>query len=152
MLQSSHIHPGGGMNIYFSCSITGGRQDEAVYQAIVKTLMAAGHEVPTAHLSGSNVMDLEAAVDAGEIYHRDVNWVNGCDAVVAEVSTPSHGVGYEIALALLSGKPVLCCYQRGRKVSKMILGNDLPNLTLAPYHSPLEAQAAVIAFLEKLHP
>jgi len=33
------------MNIYFSCSITGGRQDEAVYQAIVDFLLAAGHEV-----------------------------------------------------------------------------------------------------------
>ena len=139
------------MNIYFSCSITGGRQDEAVYQAIVGALLAAGHQVPTAHLSGSNVMDLEAAADAGEIYHRDVAWVNGCDAVVAEVSTPSHGVGYEIALALLSGKPVLCCYHRGKKVSKMILGNDLPNLTLAPYDTPQQALAAVTAFLEKLH-
>ena len=139
------------MNIYFSCSITGGRQDEAVYQAIVGALLAAGHQVPTAHLSGSNVMDLEAAADPGEIYHRDVAWVNGCDAVVAEVSTPSHGVGYEIALALLSGKPVLCCYHRGKKVSKMILGNDLPNLTLAPYDTPQQALAAVTAFLEKLH-
>ncbi len=138
------------MKIYFSCSITGGRQDEAVYQAMVSALLAAGHEVPTAHLSESNILSLESDADAGEIYRRDVNWVNESDAVVAEVSTPSHGVGYEVALALLSGKPVLCCYQRSRRVSKMILGNDQPNLTLAPYDSTAEAVAALRDFLEKI--
>ncbi|MEN6480806.1 MAG: nucleoside 2-deoxyribosyltransferase [Anaerolineaceae bacterium] len=111
------------MNIYFSCSITGGRSDQRVYQTIVNTLLAAGHEVPTAILSSAEVMDLEAVVSPEEVFRRDVAWVEACDLVVAEVSTPSHGVGYEIALALCLGKPVLCFYQTGRKVSKMITGN-----------------------------
>lgn len=111
------------MNIYFSCSITGGRSDQRVYQTIVNTLLAAGHEVPTAILSSDEVMDLEAVVSPEEVFRRDVAWVEACDLVVAEVSTPSHGVGYEIALALCLGKPVLCFYQSGRKVSKMITGN-----------------------------
>ena len=111
------------MNIYFSCSITGGRSDQRVYQTIVNTLLAAGHEVPTAILSSAEVIDLEAVVSPEEVFRRDVAWVEACDLVVAEVSTPSHGVGYEIALALCLGKPVLCFYQTGRKVSKMITGN-----------------------------
>lgn len=111
------------MNIYFSCSITGGRSDQRVYQTIVNTLLAAGHEVPTAILSSAEVMDLEAVVSPEEVFRRDVAWVEACDLMVAEVSTPSHGVGYEIALALCLGKPVLCFYQTGRKVSKMITGN-----------------------------
>jgi len=43
---------------------------------------------------------------------------------VAEVSTPSHGVGYEIAYAVMQNKPVLCLAREGVKVSKMITGND----------------------------
>ena len=109
------------MNIYFSCSITGGRQDQAIYAEIVEHLLAQGYEVPTAHLSSAGSLDEESVIQAEEVYRRDIRWVEECDALIAEVSTPSHGVGYEIALALILGKPVLCCYQRGRKVSKMIL-------------------------------
>ena len=39
------------MNVYFSCSITGGRDEEVIYQAIVNEMEALGHTVPTAHLS-----------------------------------------------------------------------------------------------------
>src|SRR5512135_2971265 len=111
------------MNIYFSCSITGGRKDEEVYQALVNYLVENQHEVPTAHLSSPDVLALEAVASPQEVYFRDVAWVQNCQAVIAEVSTPSHGVGYEIALALALSKPVLCCYRAGQKVSKMITGN-----------------------------
>jgi 2'-deoxynucleoside 5'-phosphate N-hydrolase len=94
------------MNIYFSCSITGGRQDQEVYAALVDAMQQDGHIVPTAHLSSPDVMQVEAVVDPQDVYLRDVAWVEGCDVVIAEVSTPSHGVGYEIALACLLGKPV----------------------------------------------
>ena len=123
------------MNIYFSCSITGGRQDQLVYHAIVKTLQNGGHQIPTAHLSRADVMEKETVVSPADVYERDVRWVKECDALIAEVSTPSHGVGYEIALALFLGKPVFCCYQQNRRVSKMILGNNSPTLTTYAYHS-----------------
>lgn len=121
------------MNIYFSCSITGGRADQAIYQTIVDYLVGRGHTVPTAHLSRSDVMEDERVISPLEVYQRDVRWVEECDLLIAEVSTPSHGVGYEIALALSLEKPVMCCYQSGRKVSKMILGNTHPKLSLRAY-------------------
>src|SRR5512137_2389749 len=102
------------MNIYFSCSITGGRQDQQVYHAIVELLLKSGHEVPTAHLSRADVLEQETSIVPSDVYQRDVKWVLGCDALIAEVSTPSHGVGYEIALALQHQKPVLCCFQRNK--------------------------------------
>ncbi|HVN55617.1 MAG TPA: nucleoside 2-deoxyribosyltransferase [Anaerolineaceae bacterium] len=138
------------MNVYFSCSITGGRQDEAVYTAIVAALLERGHEVPTAILASPEVLDLERVVSPREVYHRDIAWVEGCDALVAEVSTPSHGVGYEIAYALTLGKPVLCCYRSDVRVSKMITGNDHPCLTRAAYSTQAEAVAAVSAFLDEV--
>jgi nucleoside 2-deoxyribosyltransferase len=136
------------MQIYFACSITGGRQDEAVYQAIVDYLLGEGHTVPTAHLSLPEVMALEAVVDPADVYRRDIEWIIACEALIAEVSTPSHGVGYEIAFALGRGKPVLCCYRQGAAVSKMILGNSSTGLVLESYRTPQEAVAGVAAFLE----
>jgi nucleoside 2-deoxyribosyltransferase len=127
------------MNIYFACSITGGRQDEAVYKQIVAALEADGHTVPTAILASSEVVALEAVAEAGEIYARDTAWIRGCDLLVAEISTPSHGVGYEIGYALALGKPVLCLHQADRKVSKMISGNPDGRLTVHAYREPLKA-------------
>jgi nucleoside 2-deoxyribosyltransferase len=136
------------MKIYFSCSLTGGRQDEAAYGAIVDHLLAAGHEVLTAHLARPEVMELEQVVEPGEVYQRDIEWIQECDALVAEVSTPSHGVGYEIAYALERGRPVLCCARRGARVSKMLTGNSSPGLRLIVYGGNDEAVRAVDAFLK----
>ena len=138
------------MNIYFSCSVIGGRKDEIVYQALVSYLLENHHEVPTAHLSCSEVLDLEAAALPSHVYLRDVAWVRGCEAVIAEVSTPSHGVGYEIALALSLGKPVLCCYRAGQKVSKMIIGNNSPGLRVCEYTTTSQAVEIVRSFLAGL--
>ncbi len=137
------------MKVYFSCSITGGRQDQPLYRDIVTLLEAGGHEVPTAHLAHDDVLDLEAVETPEEIYMRDVDWVRECDALIAEVSTPSHGVGYEIALAVSLGKPVLCCYREGVRVSKMILGNRAPHYQVYSYQTPQQALALVKDFVER---
>ena len=135
------------MNVYFSCSLTGGRDDEPIYGAIVAHLLAHGHDVPTAHLAEPTVMDLEKIVEPAEIYARDTAWIEACDVVIAEVSTPSHGVGYEIAYALARGKPVLCCFRRGARVSKMITGNHSPGLELFDYATTDEILDAIDDFL-----
>ncbi len=134
------------MNLYFACSLTGGRQDEKAYGAIVSHLEGAGHEIPTAHLADPGVMELEKVTEADEIYARDIRWISGCNGLIAEVSTPSHGVGYEIAYALGLSKPVLCCYREGVTVSKMILGNDSSDLTVSSYRDEVELRELLDRF------
>jgi len=136
------------MNVYFACSITGGREFEQVYQAIVQALLNDGHQVPTAHLAQPEVIALESIVDPAEVFKRDTTWIRDCDALVAEVSTPSHGVGFEICYALSLGKPVLCCYRVGEKVSKMISGNSHPRLSVLTYQTVSEAVRATRNFME----
>ena len=135
------------MNIYFACSITGGREFESVYQSIVRALTEAGHEVPTAHLAESGIPAVEALIDPVEVYMRDVTWIRNCDVLIAEVSVPSHGVGYEIGFSLGLGKPVLALHREDRKLSKMISGNPDPNLTVKVYQSPENAINQIREFL-----
>jgi nucleoside 2-deoxyribosyltransferase len=137
------------MNIYFACSITGGRDFERIYQDLTLALLSSGHVIPTAHLAESNVMALESEINPREVFDRDTDWIRGCDVLIAEVSVPSHGVGYEIGFALGEGKPVLCLYQEGRKVSKMITGNPRSNLKIKSYHNSEEAISLAQEFLEK---
>lgn len=135
------------MNIYFSCSITGGRVDQHNYQVIVDHLLQSGHDVPTAHLSQPDVFALESVVEPVQVFRRDMDWIDQCDALIAEVSTPSHGVGYEIAQALFLEKSVLCCHQAGKKVSKIITGNTRPNLQVIEYRTTSELLPMIDAFL-----
>lgn len=135
------------MNIYFSCSITGGRKDQAAYAEIVRYLVEQGHDVPTAHLASPDLNKLEKTIEAEEVYQRDISWVRSCDALIAEVSTPSHGVGYEIAEAVNMGKPVLCLYQKGTHVSKIITGNNEDNYFVQPYANSREMQGHITQFL-----
>ena len=121
------------MNIYFSCSITGGRQDQQIYEKIVGFLLKEGHDVPTAHLASINLKTDESIMNAVDVYHRDLGWVSECDVLIAEVSTPSHGVGYEIAAAIFQGKQVMCCHHKDKKISKIISGNNNENMYVFAY-------------------
>ncbi len=138
------------MRIYFACSITGGREFEGAYQALIAALLSDGHEIPTAHLADSGVTKLEARVLPGDVYARDVAWIQAADALIAEVSVPSHGVGYEVGYALNLGKPVLCLAHDGRKVSKMITGNPHPRLEFTTYHEHEEAIRSTRDFIARL--
>ncbi len=138
------------MNIYFACSITGGREFESAYQEIVAALTRDGHEIPTSHLVQSEVMEKERLLTPHDVYERDTNWIKNCDALIAEVSVPSHGVGYEIGFALNIGKPVLCIYQKDRKVSKMITGNPDSNLTVQAFETVKDAISQARVFVDSL--
>jgi nucleoside 2-deoxyribosyltransferase len=137
------------MKIYFACSITGGREFEPVYQAIVNALEEDGHEIPTSHLASSEVVHWEKIITPEEVYARDVDWITSAEALVAEVSTPSHGVGYEIAYALGLGKRVLCVHHADRSISKMITGNPDPNLRVYAYTSFDQVLIEIRRFLNK---
>lgn len=122
-----------------------------MYMQIVEALLTDGHEVPTAMLAGPEVSRLEgSAHPADEVFARDVAWIEGADAMVAEVSTPSHGVGFEIGHALALGKPVLALYDQSRVISKMIGGNKSKWLTLDSYTEAVEAIENVRIFLRKI--
>jgi nucleoside 2-deoxyribosyltransferase len=136
------------MNIYFACSITGGRDFESIYRTITAALLSDGHEVPTAHLADSSVKEFEGRVNPREVYERDTAWIRSCEALVAEVSTPSHGVGYEVAYALSLGKPVLCVHQEGQPISKMLSGNSHLTISVKSYRDPEEAIAVIRSFLQ----
>lgn len=121
------------MKIYFAGSISGGREDQELYTLIIQELKKYGR-VLTEHVADKAITALgEAALSAKEIYDRDVAWLTECDVMVAEVSTVSHGVGYEIGKAEGMDKAIFCLYRpvEGKRLSAMIAGN--PNLIILEY-------------------
>lgn len=82
-----------------------------------------------------------------EIFDRDVAWLKDSHCIVAEVTTPSLGVGYELGLAHALGTPVLCLFRpsSGRSLSAMVQG--CPDFVVRNYGELDEARAEVDAFL-----
>ncbi len=116
--------------IYFSGSISGGREDLETYRTIVAALEKAGHRVFAGMVTAAHVGAEGEKLSAGEIFERDVAWIEEVardgGVLVAEVSRPSTGVGYEIALARYRlDMPVICLYRPAftRRCSGMIAGD-----------------------------
>ena len=135
------------MKIYFAGSIRSGRQDAALYYGIVQQLKAYG-EVFTEHVGDTELGVLGQDIGDRKIHDRDLEWLKSSDYLVAEVTTPSLGVGYEIGKATEWGKPVLCLYRpaEGRSLSAMISGSN--RVTLKEYQSPTELPEIFEQFLQ----
>lgn len=138
------------MKIYFSGAISAGRDNLPIYQHIVQRLKLQGHNVLSSHVADPQALDQEKDALPRYIFERDVAWVDECEAMIAEVSTPSTGVGYEYGHAIHLGKPVLCVYRSGVRMTKMVTGNPASNLQVAAYSSEDELNLIVDAFLKSV--
>ena len=136
------------MTFYFAGSIRGGRDDTKLYAELIAHLGTHG-TVLTEHVGQG---DLSLTVGPGDaaIHAQDLAWLLACDAMVAEVTTPSLGVGYEIGRAVAHGTSVLALFRpaSGRSLSAMI--NGCPDVETVVYEKPAEAKAAIDAFITRL--
>jgi len=114
------------MKIYFCASIRGGRQLADIYQKLIVMLQEHG-QILTEHLGKDEIIQSKDRILTNqEIHDRDLQWVRESDVVVAEVTVPSLGVGYEIGRAIEMGKPVLCIFNSSSELtlSAMIAGSE----------------------------
>jgi nucleoside 2-deoxyribosyltransferase len=109
--------------LFLSGSMRGGRRLLDTYKFILEVLLSSGAEVLSQHVARDTIFEEEQGMSEAEIFMRDMGGVERCDCLVAEVSVPSIGVGYEICHAVGLGIPVLCVYEEGGKASAMVLGN-----------------------------
>lgn len=138
------------MKIYFAGSIRGGREDAALYLQIINFLSTFG-TVLTEHIGDPTLSELGDDGPTDQYIHdRDLEWLQSADVLVAEVTTVSMGVGYEIGRAVESGKKILCLYRpnSGKNISAMIAG--CKDLELKHYEKLEEAQTAISEFLKPL--
>ncbi len=138
--------------IYFAGSIRGGRDDANVYKDIIDYLQKYV-TVLTEHVG------LESLSGCGEdnrndtwIYNRDMDWINEADALIAEVTNPSLGVGYEIGQAQALKIPVLCLFNKNsqNRLSAMVSGNQ--NITVKNYQNMEEVKLIIKQFIYNLNP
>lgn len=137
------------MKIYFAGSIRGGRTDVDLYLQIIEHLRLHG-EVLTEHIGDAALTSYGENDTTDEFIHdRDMDWLLSADLIVAEVTNPSLGVGYEIGRAIENGKKVCCLYreQSGKRLSAMIGGASA--IQVAHYNEITSALAHIDKFIQE---
>ena len=138
------------MKIYFAGAIRGGRDDAKLYKKIITYLGSKG-QVLTEHIGDLNLDNMgEKGGEDQAIFKRDMAWLQSADAIIAEVTTPSLGVGYELGIAEKLNKPVLCLYRKSKDkyLSAMVKGNN--KLCCWEYDGPEDAQLIIDEFFYSL--
>jgi nucleoside 2-deoxyribosyltransferase len=137
------------MRVYLACTVRGDRGGVAAGRVIAERLEALGHEVLTSHLLDDDVDRAEAALTERDVFERDIRWLSECDAVVAEASGSSYGVGFEVGYVLgraaETGQRVVLVYDQARAgaISRLIVGNCHTACTTFGYQSLAELTAFI---------
>lgn len=137
------------MKIYFAASMHGSFEDKEWYFHIASFLKRYG-SVLTEDVSRAESNDLGEKRKNVIVYERDTGWIGVADAVVAEVTTPSLEVGYEIGLAEQLDKPILCLFRRHdhNMLSPIIAGNR--HIMVRQYESMIDVESHLEYFFK--HP
>lgn len=124
------------MKIYFTASTSFDGKFKEQYKSIIAFIKEIGHSI----ISGEQVvteqlLQKDKRLSREEIFKREKNLIEAADCVIAEVSHPSHGVGFEIAYALIHEKTVLgLLFENSEdKISPMIEGNPSDNFFFEHY-------------------
>ena len=137
------------MKIYFAGSISGGRGDRNLYNNLIEYIKNYG-TVLTEFIGSDKLLETgEQNISDKEIHDRDLAWLLEADVLIAEVTTPSLGVGYEIGRAVEHGKTVLCLYResKNKRLSAMIAGCSAVYNT--KYNDLQDAKSIIRNFLQE---
>ncbi len=132
------------MKVYLATSIRGSGSDLDLAREVIHHLKEHGYEVINEGVYSSDSPDENS--DDSFVFERDIGMLDKVEVLIADVTYPSLGVGYEICEALRKGKRVIAFYRRGTRVSKLILGN--PNVEPVEFSSRRELLNALLSYLE----
>ena len=137
------------MKVYFACSIRGGRDDAEIYAELVEHIKTQATVLSEIFADGK-LTSQGMNKPSPEIWKTDTNWVKEADAVVAEVTNPSLGVGYEISLAETLDKPILALFKDDGEKSLSAMIDGAPGVEVCKYLTIAEAKSAIETFLAKI--
>jgi len=138
------------MIIYCAGPIRGDVTYQKNYFEIVEFLESEKHTA-LAEISGK--FSTSIPLTDKQIFKRDIKWIEGSRVMIAEISGPSLGVGFEIAYALFKRKiPVLALANSGvKKLSAMISGCDSDLLEIKKYSNSDNMKSIIKKFITGLN-
>ena len=134
------------MIIYCAGPIRGDITYQKFFTKIIDYIESEGHTV-LAEFSGK--FSSTIPLTDKQTYKRDLKWIDGSKLMIAEISGPSLGVGFEISYAIFQRKlPILAlCNSEVQNISSMITGCDSPLLTIQKYQNEDDMKRIVRKFI-----
>ncbi|MHA2298728.1 MAG: nucleoside 2-deoxyribosyltransferase [Candidatus Hodarchaeales archaeon] len=131
--------------IYVASPIWNAKIDHEVLEFVENLLLGMGLEAFIPALKDeSKLTDIE-------IWKRDLAKIEESKFVIADVSQPSNGIGYEVCYAMTLKKPVIALLKSKKKsgdVSAMISGS--PNVVIIRYRDLKDMKERLRSFKSKM--
>jgi nucleoside 2-deoxyribosyltransferase len=131
------------MQIYLAVPLAYNR-DQSLAVAVADAIENLGHQI-----TSKWVLDRDPSwgLPVEQVAKRDFDALEASDAIVAEISTPSHGVGMELEFAVMKGKKVICLRRPDSRVSGLIAGT--PSIRVLTYLDGEDAVRQVKSILSE---
>jgi hypothetical protein len=136
------------MIVYCAGAVKGDTSYRESYEEIIEIVKRNGYSA----LSELNPEFKSAfPLNVKQVFQRDIKWIEKSSVMIAEISGPSLGVGFEISYALYVREiPVLALYDaEAENISAMISGCDSELLYLKTYNNDKELEEIILSFLKQ---
>lgn len=129
------------MKVYLAVPLVSNRSIERA-RLIAKAIRDSGNTVA----SPWNLDPMEVAVPSTvNVFDRDRTGAENADVMVADVTSPSTGVGMEVMAAYKAGRRIILVSQRGRRISTML--EDMDRKERLEYNEESEIYEGLIRML-----
>jgi hypothetical protein len=108
------------LRIYLSVPMIANRS-QTIALAMARAIKDAGHEVTSPWVLGPVEAHNPKVLN---IFDRDMRGAEESDAIVADVTSPSIGVGMELMAAYKAGRKIIVSAREGSTLSRMLLHMD----------------------------
>lgn len=149
--------------VFVAASITGGRERLPFVITIMELLRLQGCKILSPHNGAADPVEIftkavgdPAATNDASFYQWNVRWIEEAELFVAEMTTPSHGVGAEFEHCRLKPRlgfnqtPMLCLFSHESKVSPHLTGvseTEKEYIWFRPYRSGTDLAHTITQFL-----
>jgi len=136
------------MIVYCAAPIKGDQKFHNYCLDIIKQVSSLGH---TALSELNSEFKPAIPLTDSEIFSRDIKWIDKSEIVIAEVSGPSLGVGFEIAYSIYKKKMNVLALVNSEAldVSAMVTGCHSELLTIKKYADTEDLKKSVSVFIKK---
>lgn len=130
------------MNIYFTASNDVSSKIKKQYREIINLLSGLDYNVLEGIFDKLSTHRIGKQLSYEDIHNHIINKINQSDILIADISIPSGGVGYQIYHAYSQKKPIIILYSENKNSNPSIVirGMDPKRIYLLKYDTISEIQ------------
>lgn len=137
------------MVIHFIAGKSNIDKEIVYFRRITSLVKSAGHTLTKDWLSEvHDAHNTSLSINWSNIYRTNIEAIDNADVVIAEATTKSFGVGFQVALAIRSKQPVLILLREGVDRRSMLWGID-EEFVRTKFYNEKTLDSIILEFLKE---